>query len=38
MTFNSLYWLAAQLDARYLPVAEQLAPKPSDWISACYLK
>jgi len=35
---NTLYWLAAQLDARYLPVAEQLAPKPSDWISACYLK
>ncbi|MGC6370773.1 alginate lyase family protein [Pseudomonas sp. K2I15] len=35
---NTLYWLAAQLDARYLPVAEQLAPKPADWISACYLK
>lgn len=34
----TLYWLAAQLDARYLPVAKQLAEHPADWISACYLK
>ncbi|NVZ68020.1 alginate lyase family protein [Pseudomonas costantinii] len=33
-----LFWLAAQLDPRYLPVATQLAAKPADWISACYLK
>ncbi len=35
---NKLYWLAAQLDARYLPLARQLAPNPQDWIGACYLK
>ncbi|WP_395607005.1 alginate lyase family protein [Pseudomonas sp. B22129] len=34
----TLFWLAAQLDARYLPVAKQLAEHPADWISACYLK
>ncbi|MGY1918112.1 alginate lyase family protein [Pseudomonas tolaasii] len=34
----TLFWLAAQLDARYLPVARQLAEHPADWISACYLK
>ncbi|NVZ20632.1 alginate lyase family protein [Pseudomonas costantinii] len=34
----TLFWLAAQLDPRYLPVATQLAAKPADWISACYLK
>ncbi|WP_426134808.1 alginate lyase family protein [Pseudomonas sp. PWP3-1b2] len=34
----TLFWLAAQLDARYLPVAKQLAAHPADWISACYLK
>ncbi|KAF1032854.1 MAG: hypothetical protein GAK37_00344 [Pseudomonas sp.] len=35
---NTLYWLAAQLDTRYLPLARQLAPNPPDWIGACYLK
>ncbi|NWB84257.1 alginate lyase family protein [Pseudomonas gingeri] len=35
---NKLYWLAAQLDARYLPLARQLSPNPQDWIGACYLK
>ncbi|MBV6748911.1 alginate lyase family protein [Pseudomonas chlororaphis] len=35
---NKLYWLAAQLDARYVPLARQLAPNPQDWIGACYLK
>ncbi|WP_338524827.1 alginate lyase family protein [Pseudomonas batumici] len=35
---NKLYWLAAQLDARYLSLARQLAPYPQDWIGACYLK
>lgn len=34
----TLFWLAAQLDTRYLPVATQLAVHPADWISACYLK
>ena len=34
----TLFWLAAQLDKRYLPVATQLAANPADWISACYLK
>ncbi|AVE04299.1 alginate lyase family protein [Pseudomonas palleroniana] len=34
----TLFWLAAQLDSRYLPVAKQLAEHPADWISACYLK
>ena len=34
----TLFWLAAQLDKRYLPVATQLAAHPADWISACYLK
>ncbi|WP_106803521.1 alginate lyase family protein [Pseudomonas sp. S5D5] len=34
----SLFWLAAQLDPRYRPVAMQLSAKPADWISACYLK
>ncbi|OPA88096.1 alginate lyase [Pseudomonas fluorescens] len=34
----TLFWLAAQLDTRYLPVAKQLAEHPADWISACYLK
>lgn len=34
----TLFWLAAQLDKRYLPVARQLAAQPADWISACYLK
>lgn len=34
----TLFWLAAQLDKRYLPVATQLAARPADWISACYLK
>ncbi|WP_248752645.1 alginate lyase family protein [Pseudomonas sp. MWU15-20650] len=34
----TLYWLAAQLDPRYLPLAKQLADRPADWISACYLK
>ncbi len=33
----TLFWLAAQLDKRYLPVATQLAAHPADWISACYL-
>ncbi|WP_248802567.1 alginate lyase family protein [Pseudomonas sp. MWU13-2100] len=35
---NKLFWLAAQLDGRYLPLARQLAPNPQDWIGACYLK
>lgn len=34
----TLFWLAAQLDTRYLPTATQLAAHPADWISACYLK
>ncbi|RUQ46162.1 alginate lyase, partial [Corynebacterium pseudodiphtheriticum] len=34
----TLFWLAAQLDSRYLPVTKQLAERPADWISACYLK
>lgn len=34
----TLFWLAAQLDKRYLPVATQLAAHPADWISTCYLK
>ncbi|PHN26064.1 alginate lyase family protein [Pseudomonas sp. ICMP 460] len=34
----TLFWLAAQLNPRYLPVAKQLAAQPADWISACYLK
>ncbi|WLH87305.1 alginate lyase family protein [Pseudomonas sp. FP2338] len=34
----TLFWLAAQLDKRYLPVATQLAARPAGWISACYLK
>ena len=34
----TLFWLAAQLDRRYLPVAKQLSASPADWISACYLK
>ncbi|PIB42340.1 alginate lyase [Pseudomonas sp. 2822-15] len=34
----TLFWLAAQLDKRYLPVATQLAARPADWISACYVK
>lgn len=34
---NTLYWLAAQLDPRYLPLAKQLSPNPPDWIGACYL-
>ncbi len=34
----TLYWLAAQLEPRYLPLAKQLADRPADWISACYLK
>ena len=33
----TLFWLAAQLAPRYLPVAKQLAEHPADWISACYL-
>jgi len=32
---GSLYWLAAQLDPSYLPVAQQLSPAPPDWIGAC---
>ncbi|WP_225920004.1 alginate lyase family protein [Pseudomonas vanderleydeniana] len=35
---SQLYWLAAQLDRRYLPLARQLAPNPPDWLGACYLK
>ncbi|KPA90189.1 Alginate lyase [Pseudomonas asplenii] len=35
---SQLYWLAAQLDQRYLPLARQLAPNPPDWLGACYLK
>jgi len=31
----SLYWLAAQLDTSYLPVAQRLSPQPPDWIGAC---
>ena len=31
----ALYWLAAQLDGSYLPVAQQLSPQPPDWIGAC---
>jgi len=34
---NTLYWLAAQLDPRYLPLAKHLSPNPPDWIGACYL-
>ncbi|XVJ45723.1 alginate lyase family protein [Pseudomonas sp. UBT] len=34
----TLFWLAAQLDKRYLPTATQLAAHPADWISACYLQ
>ncbi len=34
----TLFWLAAQLDRRYLPVAKQLAEHPVDWISVCYVK
>lgn len=35
-TSGTLYWLAAQLDDSYLPVARQLAPQPPDWIGACH--
>ncbi|WP_266170112.1 alginate lyase family protein [Dyella subtropica] len=35
-TSSTLYWLAAQLDGRYLPVAQQLAPQPPAWIGACH--
>lgn len=35
-TSSTLYWLAAQLDDSYLPVARQLAPQPPDWIGACH--
>ena len=34
-TAASLYWLAAQLDPTYQPVAQQLSPQPPDWIGAC---
>lgn len=34
----TLFWLAAQLDRRYLPVAKQLAEHPADWINVCYVK
>lgn len=34
----TLFWLAAQLDRRYLPVAKQLAEHPVDWINVCYVK
>lgn len=34
----TLFWLAAQLDRRYLPVARQLAEHPADWINVCYVK
>ena len=32
---SALYWLAAQLDDSYLPLARQLSPEPPDWIGAC---
>ena len=32
---TALYWLAAQLDDSYLPLARQLSPEPPDWIGAC---
>ena len=35
---TTLFWLAAQLDKRYLPTAMQLAAHPADWISVCYLR
>ena len=35
---ETLFWLAAQLDSRYLPVAKQLAEHPADWINVCYVK
>ncbi|MGY2291302.1 alginate lyase family protein [Pseudomonas sp. SDO528_S397] len=35
---NTLYWLAAQLDTRYLPLAKQLSANPPTWVGACYLK
>ena len=34
-TAAPLYWLAAQLDDGYLPVAQRLSPAPPDWIGAC---
>lgn len=34
-TATALYWLAAQLDPIYLPVAQRLSPEPPDWIGAC---
>lgn len=32
---STLFWLAAEVDDGYLPVAKQLAPQPPDWIAAC---
>ncbi|MBI3154341.1 MAG: alginate lyase family protein [Burkholderiales bacterium] len=32
---RALFWMAAYLDARYLPVARQLAPEPPDHLVAC---
>jgi len=34
-TSIALYWLAARLDPRYLPVAKKLSTQPPDWIGAC---
>ncbi|MES2126077.1 MAG: alginate lyase family protein [Pseudomonadota bacterium] len=31
----SLYWLAAQLDATYQPLARKLAPAAPDWLALC---
>jgi hypothetical protein len=32
---GTLFWLAAQLDRSYLPVAQKLAAQPPDWIGIC---
>lgn len=34
----TLFWLAAQLDPRYLPVAKRLAGHPADWINTRSLQ
>lgn len=34
-TSTALYWLAARLDPRYLPVAKKLSAQPPEWIGAC---
>ena len=34
-TSTALYWLAARLDARYLPVAKTLSAQAPDWIGVC---